>query len=31
LVFVSAAPLDGIDAVSPRFLEILNGIRFTGE
>jgi hypothetical protein len=31
LVFVSAAPLDGIDAVSPQFLEILNGIRFTGE
>jgi hypothetical protein len=31
LVFVSAAPLDGIDAVSPQFLKILNGIRFAGE
>lgn len=31
LVFVSSAPLERIDAVSPQFLAILNGIRFAGE
>jgi len=31
LVFVSCAPLDSINAISPQFLAVLNGIRFAGE
>ncbi|HEX3810187.1 MAG TPA: hypothetical protein VHW02_10870 [Rhizomicrobium sp.] len=31
LVFVSSAPQSEINAVSPKFLQVMNGIRFAGE